>query len=98
MKKIRCTRSTDTLFNSRYGACIVDGRKLSAQCFVFIDRIANHVNRFRGYQFRSEGPGEAKKNVAPFNVYANNGVETPVAPDANDHAGELEGKGFAEKQ
>jgi queuine tRNA-ribosyltransferase subunit QTRTD1 len=65
---------------------------------VFIDRIANRVNRVRGYQFRSEGPGEAKKNVAPFNVYVNNGVETPVAPEANEDSGELEVKGFAEKQ
>jgi queuine tRNA-ribosyltransferase subunit QTRTD1 len=62
------------------------------------DQVANCINRVRGYQFRSEGPGEAKKNVAPFNVYANSGIETPVAPEATENAGELEGKGFAEKQ
>jgi hypothetical protein len=28
----------------------------------------------------------------------NSGVETPVAPEASEDAGELEGKGFAEKQ
>jgi queuine tRNA-ribosyltransferase subunit QTRTD1 len=61
-------------------------------------RSANRINRVRGYQFRSEGPGEAKKNAAPFSVYANSGTETPVAPEANEDAGELEGKGFAEKQ
>lgn len=65
---------------------------------MLIDRLANHFNRVRGYQFRSEGPGEAKKNVAPFHVYDNSGVETPVAPEANEGAGELEKKGFAEKQ
>jgi queuine tRNA-ribosyltransferase subunit QTRTD1 len=59
---------------------------------------ANYVNRVRGYQFRSEGPGEAKKNAAPFTVYDHSGVETPVAPEAIADAGELEGKGFAEKQ
>lgn len=58
----------------------------------------NTSNRVRGYQFRSEGPGEAKKNAAPFNLYDNSGVETPVAPEASEDAGELEGKGFAEKQ
>jgi hypothetical protein len=31
-------------------------------------------------------------------VYVNNGVETPVAPEANEDSGELEVKGFAEKQ
>ena len=56
------------------------------------------MNRIRGYQFRSEGPGEPKKNPSPFNVYDNSGVETPVAPEASEDAGELEGKGFAEKQ
>ncbi|KAM0723609.1 hypothetical protein Q7P37_000597 [Cladosporium fusiforme] len=54
--------------------------------------------RVRGYQFRSEGPGEAKKNPSAFNVYDNSGVETPVAPEASEGAGELEGKGFAEKE
>lgn len=51
----------------------------------------------RGYQFRSEGPGEAKKNPTAFNTYDSSGVETPVAPDASEDAGDLEGKGFAEK-
>jgi queuine tRNA-ribosyltransferase subunit QTRTD1 len=59
---------------------------------------ANKTIRIRGYQFRSEGPGEAKKNPSPFSVYDKSGVETPVAPEASDGAGELEGKGFAEKQ
>ena len=26
------------------------------------------VPRVRGYQFKSEGPGEPKKNKAPFNM------------------------------
>jgi len=56
------------------------------------------LSRIRGYQFRSEGPGEPKKNASPFNVYDNSGVETPLAPEASEDAGELEGKGFAEKQ
>lgn len=54
-------------------------------------------SRVRGYQFRSEGPGEAKKNPTAFNTYDSSGVETPVAPDASEDAGDLEGKGFAEK-
>jgi queuine tRNA-ribosyltransferase subunit QTRTD1 len=66
--------------------------------FFSIDRVADHVNRVRGYQFRSEGPGETKKNAAPFQVYDSSGVETPLAPEANEDVGELEGKGFAEKQ
>jgi queuine tRNA-ribosyltransferase subunit QTRTD1 len=65
---------------------------------MLIDRIANHVNRVRGYQFRSEGPGEAKKNAAPFHVYENSDVEIPITPEANENAGGLEEKGFAEKQ
>jgi len=62
------------------------------------DCVANSDNRVRGYQFRSEGPGESKKNVSNFQVYDNSGVDTPVAPEATEGAGELEGKGFAEKQ
>jgi hypothetical protein len=31
-------------------------------------------------------------------VYENSGVETPLAPEANEDAVELEVKGFAEKQ
>ena len=56
------------------------------------------MSRIRGYQFRSQGPGEPKKNVSPFHVYDNSGVEAPVAPESGEDAGELEDKGFAEKQ
>lgn len=59
---------------------------------------ANTAIRVRGYQFRTEGPGEAKKNAAPFNAYDNSGVETPVAPEASEGVGDLEGKGFAGKE
>lgn len=65
---------------------------------ILIPMATNGLNRVRGYQFRSEGPGEAKKNAPAFNVYDNSGAETPVAPEASEDAGDLEGKGFAEKE
>ncbi|KAK6004543.1 hypothetical protein QM012_008405 [Aureobasidium pullulans] len=61
--------------------------------------------RLRGYQFKSEGPNERKRNSAPFTVYkanpdkigkiAENG-SAPV-PGPNAIAQDLEKVGFAEK-
>ena len=56
--------------------------------------------RVRGYQFKSEGPGEAKKNEAPFTTMLDDGKEklaegTPPSESAT--ASMLEGEGFAEK-
>lgn len=55
----------------------------------------------RGYQFRSEGPGEQKKNTKPFRMFdegRESTAETPVVPDPNADAVELQDQGFAEKQ
>ncbi|KAK5164502.1 uncharacterized protein LTR77_009708 [Saxophila tyrrhenica] len=56
--------------------------------------------RIRGYQFKSEGPGEPKKNPAPFQMLDDRSEKlaesTPPAADAD--AAELEEQGFAEKQ
>ncbi|WPH03882.1 Hypothetical protein R9X50_00676500 [Acrodontium crateriforme] len=52
--------------------------------------------RVRGYQFKSEGPGEPKKNTAPFQVRdKSSGEGNPLMNDAN--AQQLENQGFAEK-
>lgn len=56
--------------------------------------------RVRGYQYKAEGPGEAKKNAVAFKHALNDGKEklAEAAPPAGDvNAGELEVKGFAEK-
>lgn len=56
--------------------------------------------RVRGYQYKAEGPGEAKKNAVAFKHALNDGKEKLVeaAPPAGDvDAEELEVKGFAEK-
>ena len=55
--------------------------------------------RVRGYQYKSEGPGEPRKNKAAFTVL-NDGREkiaesTPPSGEAD--AEQLEGQGFAEK-
>ena len=56
--------------------------------------------RIRGYQFKSEGPGEAKKNKAPFTML-NDGQEKvaeSTPPSMEVDAAELEDEGFADKQ
>ncbi|KAK5120780.1 hypothetical protein LTR85_005846 [Meristemomyces frigidus] len=56
--------------------------------------------RIRGYQYKSEGPGEAKKNKSPFTML-DDGKEKladSTLPSADADAGELEAKGFAEKE
>jgi queuine tRNA-ribosyltransferase accessory subunit len=56
--------------------------------------------RMRGYQYKSEGPGEAKRNPAPFQML-DDGKEKlaeSVLPSADADADDLEGQGFAEKQ
>ncbi len=52
----------------------------------------------RGHQFKSEGPGEAKKNQAPF-TRLNDGKEknADVSTTTDVYAHELEGQGFAVK-
>lgn len=55
----------------------------------------------RGYQYKAEGPGEAKKNAVAFKHALNDGREklAEAVPPAGDvDAAELEGKGFAEKE
>ncbi|KUJ17612.1 putative Queuine tRNA-ribosyltransferase-like protein [Mollisia scopiformis] len=52
--------------------------------------------RVRGYHFKSEGPGEEKKNRAAWgNLGGEKQVGGELVPD--EGADELEGKGFAEK-
>ena len=52
--------------------------------------------RVRGYQYKSEGPGEEKKNKAAWgNLGPDDLVEGGLVPDEN--AAELEEKGFAER-
>jgi queuine tRNA-ribosyltransferase subunit QTRTD1 len=52
--------------------------------------------RVRGYHFKSEGPGEAKKNKAAWgNLGSDDQIDGGLAPD--EDAMELEEKGFAEK-
>ena len=56
--------------------------------------------RVRGYQFKSEAPGEPKKNAAPF-VMLNDGNEKlaeATPPNANADAVDLEEQGFAKKE
>ncbi|APA05934.1 hypothetical protein sscle_01g007040 [Sclerotinia sclerotiorum 1980 UF-70] len=55
--------------------------------------------RMRGYQYKSEGPGERKKNKAAWNNLgagaSGTGSEVALVPDEDSK--ELEQKGFAEK-
>lgn len=62
-------------------------------------------HRVRGYQFRSGGPGEAKKNPLAYRAL-DGGVEKVAQAEAEGvvlgldldvGAGELEQRGFAEK-
>jgi len=60
------------------------------------------MDRLRGYQFKSEGPNERKRNSAPFTVYKANPdkiAEKDCVPvPGPDAVGEdLEKMGFAEK-
>lgn len=47
-------------------------------------READEENRVRGYQYRSQGPGEVKRNTAAYAKYATTGadgaVQVPVEP------------------
>ncbi|KAK5694685.1 hypothetical protein LTR97_009275 [Elasticomyces elasticus] len=56
--------------------------------------------RIRGYQFKSEGRGESKKNKAPFGRLHEVKEKLPdsALPDADASADVLEEHGFAEKQ
>ena len=56
--------------------------------------------RMRGYTFKSEGKGEPRKNPVAWSRELNDGKEKlaeSVLPDPEDDAGDLEGRGFAEK-
>ncbi len=55
--------------------------------------------RVRGYQFKSEGPGEAKKNSAAFNTLddASEKLADSIVPDASVDADDLQRQGFAER-
>lgn len=56
--------------------------------------------RIRGYQFKSEGPGETKRNKAPFTSLGNSAQDSAntTPPSADADARTLEQQGFAEKQ
>ncbi len=56
--------------------------------------------RVRGYQYKSEGPGEPKKNAAPFQTFDDKKekLAESTPPSAEAGAAELEELGFAEKQ
>ncbi|KAH0545268.1 hypothetical protein FGG08_000567 [Glutinoglossum americanum] len=55
--------------------------------------------RVRGYQFKSEGPGEPKKNALAYKTLddAKEKLAEGVTPSPNVEAEDLEGRGFAEK-
>lgn len=55
--------------------------------------------RVRGYQFKSEGPSEPKKNTAPFSMLddGRGKIAESTVPGDKVEAGELEQRGFAEK-
>lgn len=58
------------------------------------------LSRIRGYQFKSEGRGEPKKNEAPFTML-DEGKEVlaeSALPNVNADAEDLEKHGFAEKE
>jgi queuine tRNA-ribosyltransferase subunit QTRTD1 len=59
--------------------------------------------RQRGYQFKSEGPGEKKKNVKAYGRFEDPALESSAPTDDGNlkpdvDSGELEKIGFAEKQ
>ena len=55
--------------------------------------------RVRGYQYKSEGPGETKKNKSPFKIFDDGKEKLAEAtpPSSSATASILEGEGFAEK-
>ena len=53
--------------------------------------------RVRGYHFKSEGPGEPKKNRAAWGNLGGDDQEVDGGLVPDEPAGELEDKGFAEK-
>lgn len=56
--------------------------------------------RVRGYQYKSEGPGEPKKNAAPFTMLEDGKEKNAegALSDVELDAGDLEQQGFAEKE
>lgn len=60
---------------------------------------ANMWHRIRGYQYKSEGPGEAKRNPVTFAVLNDRKERLAEAepPAISASANELQAKGFAEK-
>lgn len=78
-----------------------EDRDLCEDVSVGRDYGADTLSRVRGYQFKSEGPGEPKKNAKVFQVYDQSGeslAETPAAPSPAASADALESRGFAEPQ
>jgi queuine tRNA-ribosyltransferase len=56
--------------------------------------------RVRGYQYKSEGPGETKKNAVPYTLLED-GRETNAEASLSNAAADaedLENKGFAKKE
>lgn len=53
--------------------------------------------RVRGYHFKSEGPGEPKKNRAAWGNLGGDDLEVDGVLVPDEPATELEEKGFAEK-
>jgi queuine tRNA-ribosyltransferase accessory subunit len=53
----------------------------------------------RGYQFKSEGPGEPRKNALAYKTLddAREKLAEGVTPSPNVEAQDLEDRGFAEK-
>lgn len=64
-----------------------------------LEDTANTTHRVRGYQYRSEGPGEAKRNPSAFSRVlqgrADQNADAPL-PDADAGAAELAGRGVAD--
>lgn len=61
--------------------------------------MADDDHRVRGYQFKSEGPGEPRKNPSKFKTL-DDGKEKlaeAILPDANAEAADLQAQGFAKK-
>lgn len=60
--------------------------------------MANNYHRVRGYQYRSEGPGEAKRNPSAFSRMLQDrreqNADAPM-PDANAGPDVLADQGFA---
>jgi queuine tRNA-ribosyltransferase accessory subunit len=106
---------TMDLFFSAVRASIANGT-FEEDCKQFARMYESHLPektgqgpRVRGYQFKSEGPGEPKKNQAPFTVLKEDGkaktlnagqelLTESTPPSVYADAADLEDQGFAEKQ